>query len=163
MLCAAPVAYRLAAFPTLAAALLLSFGSVFRPEATLADAALPAALAALGYDGFADVARNALASVYAVRLPPGCVGVDLKFRNETRPAGRVEDEPEHESGSRVHVRGRTTRATPNTHRFVRSFIYASSTAGPRSGAGASVVSSSFGSPRASTRRSRASLQASARS
>ena len=36
------------------------------------------------------VARNALASVYAVRLPPGCVGVDLKFRNETRPAGRVE-------------------------------------------------------------------------
>ena len=35
------------------------------------------------------VARNALASVYAVRLPPGCVGVDLKFRNETRPAGRV--------------------------------------------------------------------------
>ena len=60
VLCAAPVAYRLAAFPTLAAALLLSFGSVFRPEATLADAALPAALAALGYDGFAGVARNAL-------------------------------------------------------------------------------------------------------
>ena len=50
------------------------------------------------------VARNALASVYAVRLPPGCVGVDLKFRNETRPAGRVEvaieeqSQPEPESG-----------------------------------------------------------------
>ena len=36
------------------------------------------------------VARNALASVYAVRLPAGCVGVDIKFRNEACEPCRIE-------------------------------------------------------------------------
>lgn len=36
------------------------------------------------------VSRNKFARVYGVKLPPGTVGVDVKFRSESKDSGRVE-------------------------------------------------------------------------
>ena len=61
VVCAAPLCFRLRDHPTLAAALLLAAGSIFKPAATLGDGALCLSLAALSFDAFADAARASLA------------------------------------------------------------------------------------------------------